>query len=194
MTSKFGVGNAPFHVGGKSGEVDTVYLGTFRKSALERVGYFDESFIRAQDWEMNHRIRETGGRVWFNPAMKVTYRPRRTIKTLRTQYLQYGQWRRKVMQMHPETSRRLSALRYFAPPLAVVSLIAGTVLGIAGLLFANWMVIGFVAPVSYLAVIKLVAISALRNEPLKVCVRIPIVLITMHMSWGWGFLTSPVIK
>ena len=29
MTSKFGVGNAPFHVGGKPGEVDTVYLGTF---------------------------------------------------------------------------------------------------------------------------------------------------------------------
>ena len=26
MTSKFGVGNAPFHVGGKSGEVDTVYF------------------------------------------------------------------------------------------------------------------------------------------------------------------------
>jgi hypothetical protein len=194
MKSKFGVGSAAFHVGGVEGEAETVYLGAFRASALARVGGYDPAMTRAQDWEMNHRIRETGGRVWFNPAMKVTYRPRRTIKTLHTQYLQYGQWRRKVMAMHPETSRRLSALRYFAPPLAVIGIITGTALGLVGLVTSSWLMIGFIAPLTYLAAVKLVALSALRNQPLKVCIRIPVVLVTMHMSWGWGFLTSPVVK
>ena len=76
MTSKIGIGNAPFHTGGGAGEAETVYLGSFRRSALDRVGGYDETFVRAQDWEMNHRIRQTGGKVWFTPRMHVTYRPR----------------------------------------------------------------------------------------------------------------------
>ena len=67
MTSRLGVGSASFHVGGEEGEALTVYLGAFRRSALERVGGYDESMVRAQDWEMNHRIRESGGLIWFTP-------------------------------------------------------------------------------------------------------------------------------
>ncbi len=55
MTSPLGVGHAAFHVGGGEGRAETVYLGCFRKSALTRVGGYDETFLRAQDWEMNHR-------------------------------------------------------------------------------------------------------------------------------------------
>jgi len=50
MRSKLGVGNAQFHVGGEPGEAETVYLGVFRRSALQRVGGYDEHFARAQDW------------------------------------------------------------------------------------------------------------------------------------------------
>ena len=121
MTSKFGVGNAPFHIGGKPGEVDTVYLGTFKKSALERVGYFDESFVRAQDWEMNYRIRKTGGKIWFNPNLVVSYRPRPNIKSLAKQYFEYGQWRKQVTKKYPETV----SMRYLAPPITVMGLFVG---------------------------------------------------------------------
>ncbi|MDC3377074.1 glycosyltransferase [Candidatus Nanopelagicales bacterium] len=65
MTSKFGVGGASFHVGGEEGPALTVYLGCFRRSALERVGGYDETMERAQDWEMNLRIRNSGGVVYF---------------------------------------------------------------------------------------------------------------------------------
>ena len=69
MTSKIGVGGARFHTGGEPGPADTVYLGVFRRSALERVGGYDEHFLRAQDWEMNYRIRKTGGLVYFQPQI-----------------------------------------------------------------------------------------------------------------------------
>ena len=93
MTSKIGVGGARFHTGGTAGPADTVYLGVFRREALERVGGYDEHFQRAQDWEMNHRIRETGGLVWFQPRMRVSYRPRPSVKALAKQYFHYGRWR-----------------------------------------------------------------------------------------------------
>ncbi|MEO7130823.1 MAG: glycosyltransferase, partial [Dermatophilaceae bacterium] len=38
MRSTLGVGNSAFHVGGQAGEAESVYLGVFRRAALERVG------------------------------------------------------------------------------------------------------------------------------------------------------------
>ena len=68
MRSKIGVGNARFHVGGGAGEADTVYLGVFRRQTLVDVGGYDSHFARAQDWEMNHRIRARGGSCGSRPS------------------------------------------------------------------------------------------------------------------------------
>lgn len=185
MTSKFGVGNAPFHVGGKSGEVDTVYLGTFRKSALERVGYFDESFIRAQDWEMNYRIRKTGGKIWFNPELVVSYRPRKNILQLAKQYFEYGQWRKQVTKTYPETV----SMRYLAPPVTVSGLIAGFVMVLfSKILDISWLQIGWLAPMVYLTVILLAFLSIGSKIGLLSRLYLLLVLPTMHLSWGVGFL------
>ena len=185
MTSKFGVGNAPFHVGGKSGEVDTVYLGTFRKSALERVGYFDESFIRAQDWEMNYRIRKTGGRIWFNPDLVVSYRPRKNILQLAKQYFEYGQWRKQVTKTYPETV----SMRYLAPPITVTGLIAGFIMVLfSKILEINWLQIGWLAPIVYLTVILLAFLTVGPKISLLSRLYLLLVLPTMHLSWGVGFL------
>ena len=192
MTSKLGVGGASFHVGGSEGPAETVYLGVFRRSALERVGGYDPNFTRAQDWEMNFRIRSTGGTVWFNPQLQVTYRPRSSVRSLAKQYFQYGQWRRKVMREHPETTRTVSALRYFAPPLAVLGIFFGTVMGLVGAYLQAFPLVfwGFLAPVGYLALVIL-ATTTLAKKAGKATWYLPIVLTLMQISWGLGFLTSP---
>lgn len=189
MTSKFGVGGAAFHVGGHEGEALTVYLGCFRRSAIERVGGYDETMIRAQDWEMNHRIRQSGGRIWFTPKMRVTYRPRPTVRALASQYLQYGRWRREVVRRYPAT---LSA-RYLAPPVAVTGIIVGVILGIVGsILGFGWLAaLGFAAPLGYLLLV--IVASLVTTAPLKIRLRLPLVFLTMHMSWGWGFLRAGAV-
>ena len=185
MTSKFGVGNAPFHVGGSPGEVDTVYLGTFRKSALERVGYFDDSFVRAQDWELNYRIRKTGGKIWFNPKLVVSYRPRPNLKALAKQYFEYGQWRKQVTKKYPETI----SLRYLAPPITVAGLVMGLILILLNIFTKNnFFNIGWLAIFSYLAVLILGFISIKGKISLKSRLLLFLVLPTMHLSWGVGFL------
>ena len=189
MTSPLGVGSASFHTGGNEGPAETVYLGVFKRSALERVGGYDPEFTRAQDWEMNHRIRETGGLVWFNPDLFVTYRPRSTVRKLAKQYFEYGSWRHEVMRRHPETRTRKSALRYYAPPLAVVLIVLGKILGTIGLVMGNVLIWGYVLPLGYLALTLLSSIT-LINRARSGALWLPIVLITMQLSWGVGFLTS----
>lgn len=90
MRSPLGVGASAFHTGGRAGAADTVYLGAFRKSALQEVGGFDEKFTRAQDWELNFRLRSAGGLVYFDPRLQVEYRPRPRLRALAKQYFEYG--------------------------------------------------------------------------------------------------------
>ncbi|MFG2197035.1 glycosyltransferase family 2 protein [Streptomyces sp. NPDC048639] len=188
MTSKVGVGNAAFHTGGAAGPAETVYLGVFRREALEQQGGYNEEFIRAQDWELNFRIRESGGLIWFSPELKVSYRPRPSVRALAKQYKNYGRWRHVVARYHEGSIN----LRYLAPPTALTALTAGFVAGVAGpaagVPALAW---GFAVPAGYLAAIVAGSVPAGRGLPAAARLRIPVALATMHMSWGWGFLTSP---
>jgi succinoglycan biosynthesis protein ExoA len=180
MTSKLGVGNAPFHVGGSEGPSDTVYLGVFRRTALERVGGYDETFTRAQDWEMNYRIRSSGGLVWFSPDLSVSYRPRSSLRAMAKQYFHYGRWRRQVMRAHPGSIN----LRYLAPPLALLGVVAGLVLS------TFWTPLALTLPAAYLLLVVAGSLVVGRKLPPLALAALPVVIVTMHMSWGAGFLSS----
>ena len=190
MTSPAGVGASRFHTGGLPGPADTVYLGVYRRAAIERVGGYDEAYQRAEDWEMNHRIRLAGGQIWFQPDLRVTYRPRASVRGLGTQYFHYGRWRRVVARQHAGTINP----RYLAPPLAVLAMAAGIVAGLAGLAAGGplrWLALGFVIPAGYLAGVLAVTVTAARSLAPPVLARLPAAVITMHVCWGVGFLTSP---
>ena len=179
MSSRLGVGNAPFHTGGKAGPADTVYLGAFRRDALARVGGYDESFRRAQDWELNHRLRKAGGLVWFSPLLRVSYRPRADIAALSRQYFHYGRWRRIVMRRHPGTVSG----RYLAAPTALAAVSVG-------LLLSPWLPWTLVAPAGYAGLLVVGAMATGRGLPPKSLAALPLVYATMHLSWGAGFLST----
>ena len=179
MRSKIGVGAAKFHTGGTAGPADTVYLGTFKKSAILQAGGFDEKYIRAQDWELNHRLRLNGGVIWFDPRLVVTYRPRDTFGKLAKQYFEYGRWRRAVSRAHKGTVN----FRYLAPPLALLMNLFSLIFGV----FLNTLF--FIPVLLYLVLIIFSSLIIGKNPYQKI--SLPSVLITMHMSWGLGFLTSP---
>ncbi len=129
MTSKAGVGSAGWHTGGEAGPADSVYLGVYRREMIEQAGGWDEGMLRAEDWELNYRIRARGGLVWFTPELRVTYRPRASLRALGAQYFHYGRWRRVVVREHPETA----SFRYLAPPAAAALVAVGLLAGLAGL-------------------------------------------------------------
>ena len=181
MRSALGVGASRFHTGGEAGEVDTVYLGAFRREAVNAVGGFDERYTRAQDWELNHRLRKNGGKIYFDPRLQVTYRPRPNLSKLAKQYFQYGRWRRVVSRSHPGTVN----LRYLAPPLTLLGTVASLILGllIHSIFFLPAAVYGIFLLISSILIAK----SA--REVVSLLAIIP----TMHFSWGAGFITSTKI-
>lgn len=179
MTSPLGVGDSRFHYGGKAGPTDTVYLGTFDRRILDEVGGFDERLIRNQDYELNHRLRERGHVVWFDPSLVVTYRPRASLGGLWAQYFDYGRWKRTMLARNPSALR----WRQLAPIGLVLGLAASTVVAVTGP-----RALAPLVPALYGAfIIGGAMVEAVRRRS-AAALLLPAVLPTMHLGWGLGFL------
>lgn len=176
MRSRLGAGDARYRVGGEEGPVETVYLGVFRRDVLEAVGGFDESFTRTQDYELNHRVVQSGKTVWFDPELQVEYRPRGGLSALWNQYFAYGRAKRLFRAKHPGALR----WRQLAPPLLVIGL--GT-----ALVASIWVPVALVIPVGYLAALLIAGL--MNGSP-----RSALALATMHLAWGLGFLSAPSLR
>ena len=186
-TTRLGLGGSTFHLASSpAGEAETVFLGAFRREALRAVGGFDETMHRAQDRELNYRLRRRGERIWFSPELRVTYRPRSSLGALVRQMYETGKWRREVVRRHPETAN----LRYLAPPVAVLGIAGGTVAGLVGVATGvRVLKLGFAAPLGYLTLILAGSLTA-PAIPTASRAWLPVVLVATHLSWGAGFLVG----
>lgn len=179
MSSRFGVGDSSFHIGGSPGPTDTVYLGVFRRPALEAAGGFDERLLRNQDYELNWRLRDAGGTVWFDPELVVEYAPRGSVAALARQYFDYGRWKREVVGRHPRSIR----WRQLVPPLTVVGVVTGLTLG-------RWWKPARAAPWVYLGAVVAATAPAVNKRGAR-GVEAALAFVTMHFAWGVGFLVGP---
>ncbi len=179
-----GVGDAMYRLAATAGPVDTVPFGAFRRSLFQQIGGFNERLLTNEDYEFYTRVREAGGVIWLEPAIRSTYIARATLPALARQYWRYGYWKLKMLQAHPRSLRWRQAL----PPLFVLSLIA---LGLISI------VLPLAGPV-LLAEVALYAL-ALAAAGLHAAVRqsrplllpgLVLAIATMHFSWGSGFLWS----
>ncbi|MFC6355072.1 glycosyltransferase family 2 protein [Luethyella okanaganae] len=187
--SRFGLGGSAFHVGGKEGVAETVYLGCFQRDSIVKVGLFDEEIKRGQDWELNRRIRKAGGTVWFTPRLKVTYRPRPSLRRLARQMLSTGLWRGELARRFPASN----GIRYFVPPITVLGVVIGTLLGIGGVLQVvlgtfPLLLVGFVAPALYALFVIVAMVAVTRPDGFRPSPWFLLVLPCIHFCWGVGFL------
>lgn len=188
--SRVGLGGTPHHVGGQAGPAETAYLGVFRRDRLFEVGLFDEGIKRGQDWELNRRLRSTGGTVWFTPELVVTYRPRPSLRRLIRQFVATGLWRGELARRFPANN----GLRYFVPPAMVVAMALGIVAGIVGVVGAltgtgaAWAMLGFVVPAVYLVFVVVGAFAAARGADAATRAWLLVVLPCIHIGWGVGFV------
>jgi GT2 family glycosyltransferase len=126
LSSKFGVGNSQFRTNGKSGYVDTVPFGAFRKEVFEKWGGYDERLTRNQDNEMNYRIRKNGGKIYLSSDIHLSYYCRDSIKGISNMAIQNGMWNVITMKLCPGSM----GLRHFIPLTFVLSIIMLPTLGI----------------------------------------------------------------
>jgi glycosyltransferase involved in cell wall biosynthesis len=189
--SKWGLGGGAYHsVDEPPGEAESAYLGVMRADALAEVGYFDESLRRGEDWELNHRLRSAGHRVWLDPALRVNYWPRATWTDLVKQFWATGNWRGELVRR----LRQRNSPRFFAPPVLVLATGAAAALtpvavaGLGGSVVPVMAGLALAGPATYLAV--LLAVAAREDGSLADRLRFCAVLATMHYTWGTGFLAG----
>lgn len=182
-STPFGAGNARFHFTKVEEEVDTVYMGFCRRETYRRLR-FDEEMVRDQDDEFSYRLLDEGGRIICNPAIRSSYQNRSTLRSLWSQYYQYGYWKVRVMQKHHRQIR----LRQLIPP-AFVAGVAG-----AGLI-APFNVVGRVALAGILAsygIANLGASLAAGRSRLRLIPYLPVTYATLHFAYGSGYLAGLV--
>ncbi len=186
-----GVGDARYRVGGSAQEVDTVPFGAFHRDLIERIGGFDESLVTNEDYEFNVRIRQSGGKVWFDPNIKAIYYARRNLRELAKQYFRYGYWKARMLLRYPKTIRWRQMAGLFMLELLC--------LGVLGLRYslARWLMLIQVIIYAFLLTVSGIE-RAWRRRRFSLVIGLPLAIATMHLSWGgafiWSLLVIPVEK
>jgi hypothetical protein len=155
----------------------------YRREVFDEVGYFDESVRRAQEWELNFRIRQAGYQVWFTPDVAVDYWPRDSLDKLRKQMYATGVWRGHLARR----GRRI--WKHFVPPVLVAGLAVSAVLLLGGLFSRKPAptLAGAALPVAYVGGLSLAA-RQMGGESLTDWLLNVVALLVVHLSWGSGFV------
>ena len=183
MSSPIGVGNAFYRYSKVQRLVDTVQFGAYRREIFYRIGYFDEELVRNQDFELNHRIVSTGGRILLAPQVRGYYVVRSSIPKLFKQYFDYGFWKTKVISKEVGAFR----LRYQIPPIFIMAL---AVTGLLGLFMPMlWSLFQGIV-ILYAGLVLFASLKISLNSGIKYLFVLPLAFITLHFGFGLGLITS----
>lgn len=182
----FGVGDAHYRYTDTAAIVDTVPFGAFRRDLVTRIGGFDETLLTNEDYEFNVRVRQAGGVVWLDPAIRSTYFARASLGALAHQYWRYGYWKARMLRRYPHTLRWRQAI----PPMFALGLIGLALFGICFPL-ARWSLIALLSV--YFFVLMMVGLQiAFARRDLTFVLAVPPAIGLMHFCWGAAFLWSGV--
>ena len=182
-----GAGDAGYRISTQAGFVDTVPFGAFKKEDFISLGGFDEELLSNEDYEFNTRLRQKGGKVWLDPAIRSKYYARKNLQELGKQYWRYGYWKNRMLRKYPQSLRWRQAI----PPLFVLFIVLSGILSFF-MPFARIILgtgVGF-----YL--VTLILSSCIESVKKKdgCYMKMALAFATIHFSWGGGFLFSFISK
>lgn len=177
LSSKFGVGNSKFRTNAKSGYVDTVPFGTYKKEVFEKYGYYDERLTRNQDYELNYRIRKMGGKIYLNSNIYLTYFCRNTLHGIIKQSYENGRWNIITSKLCPRTM----SIRHFIPLIFTLSLIILSVMCFLHKLFVFILIAELI-----LYFFSTLIFSFMNFESIKELALLFILFPLFHLSYGFG--------
>lgn len=182
-TSRFAAGDAAFRYSGEERWVDTVYLGAWRTDTLRRLGGMNPAWEVNEDYEMNIRLRDAGGKILLSPSIRSQYAVRPSLRSLCRQYFRYGMWRFRTVRHHPGSLRA----RQLAAPMLVLGLVASMLLSAVSLPLAA------IIPAVYAVGLLCASVLAARGKGLGPgAALLPVVFACIHLAWGLGFLAGAI--
>ena len=177
LSSRFGVGNSEFRTNGKSGYVDTVPFGAFRREVFSKYGGYDERLVRNQDNELNYRIRKNGGKIYLSDEIHFSYYCRDSIKGITDMALKNGMWNVITMKLCPGAM----GIRHFVPMVFVLSIIGLEMLGF----LSSWFWYLLIVELSMYLILDLMYSFRLTHN-MKERLLLLILFPAFHISYGIG--------
>ncbi len=177
LNTPLGAGNAPYRLAKEVRYADTVWLGSWRRQTLLELGGFDEEMVPNEDYELNCRLRERGGRILLDPSLPSTYYPRTSPARLWRQYFRYGRAKIRTLRRHPQTL----VLRQLVVPAFLLALL----LTAACLPWSAWPLCA-VGGIYLLAVLLGVLYAAPRAGGVN-GIFLPLIFPIIHLAWSLGF-------
>jgi glycosyltransferase involved in cell wall biosynthesis len=184
MSHPVGIGNAKHRYPTYEGYAEGACYPVFRKAVFEKVGLYDELFIRNQDDELNYRLARHGERVFISPRARYTYFIRESPSQLFRQYFDYGYWRVAVLRKH----RRPASLRQIVPPLFMSFMLVVMLLGL--LLPGWWRLTAGALPLVYGATLLTVGARQSAKAGWRVSILFPVAVAIMHAAYATGFVRA----
>lgn len=182
MSTPFGVGGATFRYLDHEAEVDTVFMGICPRDVY-RAFRFDEEMVRNQDDELSYRLLDAGARIVCSPAIRSSYRSRGTVQGLWRQYFDYGYWKVRVLEKHPDQAR----IRHVVPAAFVGVILVGAP---ASVTWRPAAVASSIIVASYVAADLLASARARRGLTSSTLARLPFVYPVLHLAYGAGFIAG----
>ena len=186
-TNIFGVGSARFRLGGHAGWTDTVAFGCYRAEVFRRIGCFDERLQRNQDYEFNKRLRQAGGKIWFEPSIATTYYNRTTLRELRRQAFATGCWNIWTWTVAPYAF----TWRHAIPCLFVLSLALNIIL-ITVARSPGFQCLAVMGGV-YFALASLASLLPIVKERSLLFICLPFLFFIYHIVYGLGELWGVIL-
>ena len=182
QSSRFGVGGVAFRTGrSTAGPVDTVPFGAWPREVFACIGDFDVELVRNQDDELNFRLLQAGGTVWFDPAIRTDYFSCPSLRRFWRQYFQYGEYKIRVAQKR----NGFASVRHLVPAAFVVATAASLLLAVARR-EPRW-ALAILGP--YAIANGAASIAAARRSRAHPG-RVALAYAVLHTSYGAGFLSG----
>lgn len=169
-----------FHVSDQPQFTDTVYMGAWRRETFDQIGLFNVTATPNEDYELNYRIRKSGGTIYLSPRIRSQYYGRQTLSAMARQYYKYGIGKIQTLSLHPQSIRP----RQLVAPAFVAGLVIG---GIIALFHSVLLVLWLAGIFAYAALNIYFSFQQAQRFGPGLLWRLPLVFLTIHISWGTGF-------
>ena len=180
QNSVLGNGGSAHRRSGNGRFVDHGHHALMRLSAFQSVGGYDETFSHNEDAELDTRFRAAGFKIWLSGDEPIGYFPRRSVRALFSQYVNYGRGRARTVFKHRMQPKLRQSL-----PLAVAPALMLALLAPFSLIFA-------IPAASWIAICAGYGLL-LGGRERSACVAMsgPAAMV-MHFGWSVGFLREAV--
>lgn len=189
LESRFGVGNSAFRTSNKSGIVDTVPFGIYKRETLDRIGYYDERLLRNQDLELNSRLRDSGYKIYLDSKLVITYFCKNKLLDILKQAYMNGFWNIILAKINVSAL----SIRHFIPLIFVLFTIFCIPFAFffttISLLYAYTMVVYFILSIYF-------SLRGIISKKLNIIYMLflPFMFFCFHFSYGLGSLVSSLSR